>query len=106
MLPAFPVENVRSFPLPELSYFKPKLVFIDETMANMDPESIRTFESIFTDIQTQDSYHLVIVSHQPTHIYNLCQEVQMMEAVSSFFSGTPKEMGYFMRERHEKQWSY
>jgi ABC-type multidrug transport system ATPase subunit len=86
--------------------FKPKLVFIDETMANMDPESIRTFESIITDIQTEDPITWVIVSHQPTHIYNLCQEVHMMEAGKLLFSGTPKETGYFIKERHEKQWSY
>lgn len=86
--------------------FKPKLVFIDETMANMDLESIGVFENIITNIQKEDPITWVIVSHQPAHIYNLCQEVHMMEAGSHLFSGTPKETGYFMKERHEKQWSY
>lgn len=86
--------------------FKPKLVFIDETMANMDPESIRVFRTIITEIQREEPITWVIVSHQPAHIYNLCQEVHMMEAGKHLFSGTPKEMGYFMKERHEKQWSY
>jgi ABC-type multidrug transport system ATPase subunit len=86
--------------------FKPKLVFIDETMANMDPESLKGFETIITEIQKEDPITWVIVSHQPAHIYNLCQEVHMMESGEHLLSGTPKETETFMRERHEKQWSY
>lgn len=86
--------------------FKPELVFVDETMANMDPESIRTFKAIILEIQQEDPITWVIVSHQPAHIYNLCQEVHMLEAGRHLFSGTPEEAGYFIRERHEKQWSY
>ncbi|MDR0923438.1 MAG: ABC transporter ATP-binding protein [Hungatella sp.] len=86
--------------------FKPKLVFIDETMANMDLESVRVFEKIITEIQKEDPITWVIVSHQPTHIYNLCQEVHIMEAGQHLFSGTPKETGNFMRGRNERQWSY
>ncbi|WP_394522571.1 ATP-binding cassette domain-containing protein [Lacrimispora sp. JR3] len=86
--------------------FKPKLVFIDETMANMDAESIRSFQTIIMEIQKENPITWVIVSHQPAHIDGLCQEVHLMEAGRHLFSGTPKEMGYFIKEGYETQWSY
>lgn len=72
--------------------FKPKVVFIDETMANMDPDSVVLFEQIIAEIQLKEPITWIIVSHQLAHVYKICQRVHFMEAGSIISSGTPDEI--------------
>ncbi|MDW2800036.1 ABC transporter ATP-binding protein [Clostridium boliviensis] len=72
--------------------FEPKVVFIDETMANMDPDSVVLFEQIISDIQLKNPVTWIIVSHQLTHIYKLCECIHFMDAGSILTSGTPEEL--------------
>lgn len=72
--------------------FKPKVVFIDETMANMDPDSVVLFEQIISEIQLKEPVTWIMVSHQLAHIYKICECVHFMEAGSILLSGTPEEM--------------
>jgi ABC-type multidrug transport system ATPase subunit len=72
--------------------FKPKVVFMDETMANMDPDSVLLFEQIISEIQLQEPITWIMVSHQLAHVYKVCEYVHFMEAGTMIASGTPKEL--------------
>lgn len=69
--------------------FKPKLVLIDETLSNLDPDSVVLFEQIISEIQLREPITWIIVSHQLAHIHKICQYVHFMEAGSVLFSGAP-----------------
>ncbi|GLB28795.1 ABC transporter ATP-binding protein [Lacrimispora amygdalina] len=72
--------------------FEPEVIFIDETMANMDPDSVVLFEQIISEIQLKKPATWIIVSHQLTHIYKLCECIHFMDAGSILASGTPDEI--------------
>lgn len=72
--------------------FKPKVVCIDETMANMDPDSVVLFEQIISEIQLKDPITWIIVSHQLAHIYKICEKVHFMDKGRMIASGTPQEV--------------
>lgn len=72
--------------------YKPKVVFIDETMANMDPDSVVLFEQMISEIQLKEPVTWILVSHQMAHIYKLCERVHFMEAGRILSSGTPEEI--------------
>lgn len=72
--------------------FKPKLVLMDETLANLDPDSIVLFEQFISEIQKEEPITWIIVSHQLAQIYKICECVHFMDAGSILTSGTPKEL--------------
>lgn len=72
--------------------FKPKVVIVDETMANLDPDSVAIFEQIILDIQKTEPITWIIVSHQPGHIFKLCDRVHFMENGGVLCSGSPDEI--------------
>jgi ABC-type methionine transport system ATPase subunit len=72
--------------------FQPKVVLIDETLANMDSDSTVLIEQMITEIQQKEPITWIIVSHQLAHIYQLCDYVHFMEAGTVLSSGTPKEV--------------
>lgn len=69
--------------------FKPKVMLVDETFANLDPDSVVLFEQIITEIQQKEPITWIIVSHQLAHIYKICEQVHFMDAGSILFSGSP-----------------
>lgn len=72
--------------------FKPKVVLMDETLANLDPDSIVLFEQIISEIQLRAPITWIIVSHQLAHIYKICDQVHFMENGRILSSGAPKEI--------------
>lgn len=72
--------------------FQPKVVCMDETLANMDPDSVLLFEQIIKEIQSRNPITWIIVSHQLAHIYKLCERVHFMEKGRIITSGTPDEI--------------
>ncbi len=72
--------------------FKPKVVIIDETMANLDPDSLAIFERTILDIQKTDPITWIIVSHQPGQIFNLCDCIHFMENGGVLCSGSPHDI--------------
>lgn len=84
--------------------FKPKLVLIDETLANLDPDSVVLFEQIIFEIQAREPITWIFVSHQLAHIYKVCDYVHFMEAGSVISSGTPEEIFYHSENPIIKQY--
>lgn len=71
--------------------FKPKLVLIDETLSNLDPDSVVLFEQIISETQSSEPITWILVSHQFAHIHKICKSVHFMETGSVIFSGAPDE---------------
>lgn len=69
--------------------FKPKVMLVDETFANLDPDSVVLFEQIITDIQKKEPITWIIVSHQLAHVYKICEQVHFMDSGRILFSGAP-----------------
>ncbi|HEX3022435.1 MAG TPA: ABC transporter ATP-binding protein [Lachnospiraceae bacterium] len=72
--------------------FKPKVVLIDETMANLDLDSVALLSQTIENIQEKEPITWVIVSHQLAHIYNMCEQVHFMADGSILAGGTREEI--------------
>lgn len=72
--------------------FKPKVVLMDETLANLDPDSIVLFEQVISEIQLKQPITWIIVSHQLAQIYKICDQVHFMANGTILSSGAPKEI--------------
>lgn len=59
--------------------FKPKLVLVDETFANLDPDGVKIFEKIILEIQSKDPITWIIVSHNTDHINKICEEIHFLD---------------------------
>lgn len=59
--------------------FHPKLIMVDETLSNLDPESERLFEEMILEVQKKEAVTWLIVNHQLDHIYEICDEIHYME---------------------------
>lgn len=72
--------------------FSPKLILIDETFSNMDPDSVRLFEEMILEQQKLSPATWIIISHQLVHISKLCDQVHYMESGTLVESGNAKEL--------------
>lgn len=59
--------------------FHPKLIMVDETLSNLDPESEEMFEKMILEVQKKEPVTWLIVNHQLDHIYQICDEIHYME---------------------------
>ena len=59
--------------------FHPKLIMVDETLSNLDPESEALFEGMIVEVQKEAPITWMIVNHQLDHIYQLCDQIHYME---------------------------
>lgn len=74
--------------------FEPKLLIIDETLSNMDPESVDKFEDIILDIQKKKPVTWIIISHRLSHLYRLCDRLHFFYQGRVVASGTVDEIFY------------
>jgi len=58
--------------------FSPKLIFVDEGLANMDIESVALFENHILDMQKTKPTTWVVISHHLSNIKRLCDYVYFM----------------------------
>ncbi len=80
--------------------FHPKLIIIDETLSNLDPESLQMFENWIKEWQEVEQVTWVIISHQLIQINNLCDKVHFMQKGCILESGT-KDAVIFHSEKEE-----
>ncbi len=59
--------------------FHPKLIMVDETLSNLDPESEELFEGMILDVQKKEPVTWLIVNHQLDHINQICDQIHYME---------------------------
>ena len=72
--------------------FKPKLVIVDETLSNLDPDSADLFERLILEQQQNDPITWITISHQLVHIRRICDMVHFMEKGNIVEKGTPQQM--------------
>lgn len=72
--------------------FKPKLVIVDETLSNLDPDSADLFERLILEQQQKDPITWITISHQLVHIRKICDMVHFMEKGDIIESAAPQDM--------------
>lgn len=72
--------------------FKPKLVIVDETLSNLDPDSADLFERLMLEQQQNDPITWITISHQLVHIRKICDMVHFMDKGDIISSDTPHNM--------------
>lgn len=72
--------------------FKPKLVIVDETLSNLDPDSADLFERLILEQQQNDPITWITISHQLVHIKKICDRVHFMDKGDIISSDTPHNM--------------
>ena len=72
--------------------FKPKLVIVDETLSNLDPDSTELFEQLIMEQQKEQPITWVTISHQLVHIKKICDRVHFLENGKQIAEGTPEEI--------------
>ncbi|MBQ5782201.1 MAG: ABC transporter ATP-binding protein [Oscillospiraceae bacterium] len=72
--------------------FEPKLVIVDETLSNLDPDSADLFERIILEQQQKNPITWITISHQLVHIRRICDMVHFMDRGDIIASGTPQEI--------------
>ncbi len=72
--------------------FEPKLIVIDESLSNLDVDSVELFEAEIKRIQRDAPATWIIISHQLAHIRTLCDKVHFMDKGKILKTGTPDEL--------------
>ena len=72
--------------------FKPKLVIVDETLSNLDPDSADLFEKLILEQQEKHPITWITISHQLVHIRKICDMVHFMEKGDIIEKATPHDM--------------
>lgn len=72
--------------------FKPKLIIIDETLSNLDPDSVELFENIIIDKQKNDPLTWITISHQLVHINKICDKIHFLSNGKNIQSGTVNDV--------------
>ena len=72
--------------------FNPRFVIIDETFANLDFESVKTFEEFILENQKKVNSTFIIISHQLPQLQRLCDKLHFMEKGKIIESGDTKEL--------------
>ena len=78
--------------------FHPKLIIVDETLSNLDPDSTELFENLILEQQDRRPVTWILISHQLVHIKKICDQVHFMERGQLLADGTPEEI--LMHPRH------
>ena len=72
--------------------FEPKLVIVDESLSNMDPESVERFEDWILEIQKKQPITWIMISHRLAHIYKMCDRLHFFSNGRVIASGTKDEV--------------
>ncbi len=68
--------------------FNPKLIIIDETLSNLDPDSVELFENIILEKQRTEPITWITISHQLVHINKICDKIHFLSDGKNIQSGT------------------
>jgi len=72
--------------------FNPKLIIVDESLSNLDLDSIELFEAEIMRIQNTAPITWIIISHQPAHVRKLCDIIHFIDKGRVLTSGPPEEL--------------
>lgn len=72
--------------------FRPKLIMIDETLSNLDPDSVDYFEQMIQKIHREQKNTWILISHRLSHIARMCSRVHFLEKGQILQSGSVQEV--------------
>ncbi|MCI6005037.1 MAG: ABC transporter ATP-binding protein [Blautia sp.] len=72
--------------------FQPKMIIVDETLSNMDSESVDKFEEWILSGQQEHPITWIMISHRLAHIYRLCDRIHFFSEGHVVASGTRDEV--------------
>ncbi len=72
--------------------FRPKIIIIDECLSNLDPDSVELFEGVFREIQRERGATWIIISHQLSHVREMCKTVHFMSGGKIIQSGSADDI--------------
>lgn len=72
--------------------FKPRLLIVDETLSNLDPDSTELFEDMILEQQKKDPITFIAISHQLVHMRRICDQIHFLEKGNLLAEGTAEEM--------------
>ena len=77
--------------------FHPRLVIVDETLANLDPDSVKFFEDQILEMHRKEKNTWILISHRMSHILRMCDKVHVFQNGRLLESG-PAEKVLFHSE--------
>ena len=72
--------------------FNPQLIIIDETLSNLDPDTVSMMKAWIKEKQKTDPVTYVIISHQVRHVLDMCDMVHVMHKGKLLESGPCREV--------------
>lgn len=72
--------------------FEPKFIIVDESLSNMDPESVEKFEDLILEIQEKKPVTWIMISHRLAHIYKMCDMLHFFSSGSIVVSGSKDDV--------------
>nr|WP_320024724.1 ABC transporter ATP-binding protein [uncultured Acetobacterium sp.] len=72
--------------------FAPKVLFLDEPTANIDPKSIRIIESALKKRSLNHNLTVIIITHNLSQAFRICSQLIFLNQGQCLFSGTPEEI--------------
>jgi ABC-2 type transport system ATP-binding protein len=71
---------------------KPKILFLDEPTAGLDPESSKEIRDLITQLSQREKRTILLCTHHLEDAENLCRRVLIMYKGKALVMGTPKEL--------------
>ncbi|MFD2178352.1 phosphonate ABC transporter ATP-binding protein [Veronia pacifica] len=71
---------------------KAKIIFADEPIASLDPESSRIVMELLRDINQKEGIPVIVTLHQVEHALNYCQHVVALKEGEIFYQGESREL--------------
>lgn len=72
--------------------FSPKVLLLDEPTANIDPKSIQIIEAALKKRNVEQALTIIIITHNLSQAFRICNHLTFMDQGSCLFSDTPKKL--------------
>lgn len=72
--------------------FSPRVLFLDEPTANIDPKSIQLIEAALIKRNREQGLTIVIITHNLSQAFRICTDLSFLDQGFCLFSGTPEKM--------------
>ncbi|WP_060981711.1 phosphonate ABC transporter ATP-binding protein [Vibrio splendidus] len=71
---------------------KAKIIFADEPIASLDPESARIVMELLTDINQKEGIPIIVTLHQVDHALKYCENIIALKDGQVFYEGKSAEL--------------
>ena len=72
--------------------FHPRLVIIDETLSNLDPDSVDFFEKQIRKMNQEEENTWILISHRLSHIGKMCGRIHALDKGKIIQSGRAEDV--------------